>query len=275
MTPPSDRATHDDCALAWWRVGAGAPVLFVQGVGVPGAGWRPQTDELAERHACVWFDNRGVGLSVPAGREITVERMAHDALAVMDAASLASAHVVGHSLGGLVAQQMALLARPRVRSLSLLCTFPGGPFVAPLTARMAWWGLRTRVGTRAMRRYGFLRLVLPPTLTPDAALVAHVSELFGHDLADQPPVAAAQLRALRATDLTARLPALAGLPTLVVTAVHDPIAPPSAGRALARVLPGARYVEVPDASHGLPISHAAQTNRLLIDHLDAVDRARA
>lgn len=272
MTPPSGRATHDDCALAWWRAGAGVPVLFVQGVGVPGGGWRPQTDDLAAHHACVWFDNRGAGLSVPAGQDITVERMAHDALAVMDAAGLASAHVVGHSLGGLVAQQMALLARPRVRSLSLLCTFPGGPFVAPLTARMAWWGLRTRVGTRAMRRQGFLRLVLPPTLQPDAALVAHVSELFGHDLADQPPVAAEQLRALRAVDLTPRLPTLAGLPTLVVTAAHDPIAPPSAGRALAGALPGARYVEVPDASHGLPITHAAQTNRLLIEHVERAER---
>lgn len=275
MTPPAGRATVDACALAWWRAGSGVPVLFVQGVGVPGGGWRPQTDVLASDHDCVWFDNRGAGLSVPAGRAITVERMAHDALAVMDAAGLASTHVVGHSLGGLVAQQMALLARPRIRSLSLLCTFPGGPFIAPVTARMAWLGLRSRVGTRAMRRAGFLRLVLPPALAPDAALVAHVSELFGHDLADQPPVAAEQLRALRAADLTARLPALAGLPTLVVSAVHDPIAPPSAGRALARALPGARYVEVPDASHGLPITHAALTSRLLIDHLDTVERSRA
>lgn len=272
MTPPSGRATHDDCALAWWRAGTGVPVLLVQGVGVPGGGWRPQTDQLAGRYACVWFDNRGAGLSAPPGREITVERMAHDALTVMDAAGLASAHVIGHSLGGLVAQQMALLARPRVRSLSLLCTFSGGRFVAPLTARMAWLGLRTRVGTRAMRQRGFLRLVLPPALTPDAALVAHVSALFGHDLADQPPVAAEQLRALRGADLTARLPALAGLPTLVVTAVHDPIAPPSAGRALASALPGARYVEVPEASHGLPITHAALTNRLLVEHIEAAER---
>lgn len=269
MMPPSGRATQDGCALTWWRAGAGAPVLFVQGVGVPGGGWRPQTAALADRCDCLWFDNRGAGLSVPANRPITVEQMAGDALAVMDAAGWPSAHVVGHSLGGLVAQQMALADRSRVRSLSLLCTFPGGRFVAPLTARMAWLGMRTRVGTRRMRQRGFLRLVLPPAMAPDAAIVAEVSALFGHDLADQPPIAAEQLRALRAADLTSRLAALTTLPTLIVTAAHDPIAPPSAGRALADALPGARYVEVPDASHGLPITHAALTNRLLFEHIDA------
>ncbi|MFN7978599.1 MAG: alpha/beta fold hydrolase [Vicinamibacterales bacterium] len=272
MSVPTSRALVDDGSLAWWRAGRGIPVLFIQGVGAPGGGWRPQTDGLADRCDCVWFDNRGAGLSVPANRPISVEQMARDALAVMDAADWSTAHVVGHSLGGIVAQQVALETRGRVRSLSLLCTFPAGRFVAPLSARMAWLGMRTRVGTRRMRQRGFLRLVLPPAMTPDGAIAAEVSALFGHDLADQPPIAAEQLRALRAADLTSRLATLTGMPTLVVTATHDPIAPPSAGRALAEALPGARYVEVPDASHGLPITHAALTNRLLFEHIAAAER---
>jgi pimeloyl-ACP methyl ester carboxylesterase len=261
---------HRGCRIAYSVQGSGPAVLFIQGVGVQGAGWRPQTADLAAGHTCLSFDNRGMGRSQPVGAAVTVAQMADDARAVLDAERVAAAHVVGHSLGGPVALQLALDARDRVRSLALLCTFTGGRTAAPLTPRMVWLGLRARVGTRSMRRRGFLRLVLPPGATADPDELA---ELFGHDLADQPPVVAAQLRAMRAVDLTDRLAGLAGLPALVVTAAHDPIAPPRAGRALRDGLAGSRYVEVADASHGLPITHAAQVNRLLREHLTAVESA--
>ncbi len=261
---------HHGCRIAYSVVGDGPAILFIQGVGVQGAGWRPQTADLADGYTCLSFDNRGMGRSQPVGADITVAQMADDARAVLDAERIPAAHVVGHSLGGPVALRLALDARDRVRSLTLLCTFAGGRTAAPLTPRMVWLGLRARVGTRAMRRRGFLRLVLPPGRKADAGELA---ELFGHDLADQPPVVAAQLRAMRAADLTDRLGELAGLPTLVVSAAHDPIAPPRAGRVLRDGLAGARYVEVADASHGLPITHAAQVNRLLREHLSAVEPA--
>jgi pimeloyl-ACP methyl ester carboxylesterase len=194
--------------------------------------------------------------------------MADDALAVLNAERVPAAHVVGHSLGGLVALQLALSARDRVRSLSLLCTFTGSRTAAPLSLRLAWLRLRSRVGTRSMRRRGFMRLVLPPGATGNAEELA---ELFGHDLADQPPVVDAQLRAMRAIDLSDRLGELAGLPALVVTAAHDPIAPPSAGAALTSGLTAARYVEVADASHGLPITHAGFVNSVLRKHVAAVE----
>jgi pimeloyl-ACP methyl ester carboxylesterase len=68
-----------------------------------------------------------------------------------------------------------------------------------------------------------------------------------------------------------RLGELAGLPTLVVSAAYDPIAPPSAGRALRDGISGARYVEVSDSSHGLPITHADTVNQLLEEHFSDVD----
>lgn len=262
------------CRLAFDVRGSGTPVLLVQGVGVQGDGWRPQTDALAERYTCITFDNRGLGRSQPVGAPVTVAQMAEDARAVLDAERVASAHVVGHSLGGLVAVQLALLAPERVRSLALLCTFARGHDAAPLDARMMLLGLRTRVGTRRMRRRGFLGLVLPPHALAAAdvdAEAARIAELFGHDLADQPPIVTQQLRALRAADASARLAELAGIPTLVVSAAHDPIAPPRAGRALAAGIPGARYVEFDDASHGLPITHADRVNALLLEHIAAAD----
>jgi pimeloyl-ACP methyl ester carboxylesterase len=262
---------HRGCPLHCTVEGQGPAVLFIQGVGVHGDGWRPQVESLAAHYTCVTFDNRGVGRSVPAAAPLTVPQMADDARAVLDALGVESAHVIGHSLGGLVALQLALDARPRVRSLSLLCTFASGRAAAPLTPRMIWLGLRSRVGTRNMRRRGFLAIIMPPgdPADPDAS-AAQLAPLFGHDLGDQLPIVDAQLKAMRSTDLAARLPALAGVPAMVISAAHDPIAPPSVGRLMAAAIHGARYLEAADASHGLPITHAGWVNSVLAGHLASV-----
>jgi pimeloyl-ACP methyl ester carboxylesterase len=245
------------------------PVLLIQGVGVHGDGWTPQTDALASKFRCVTFDNRGMGRSVPAGGVITVEQMAEDALAVLDAEKIESVHVVGHSLGGLVALRVALEARARVKSLALMCTFADGKTAAPLTLRMMWLGMRTRVGTRRMRRHGFLRLVTPAAALVGAdldAMAEKLKPLFGHDLGDHPPVESAQLLAMRKYSAAPRLGELAGLPTLVLSGAHDPISPPKVSEALANGIPGSRHVAFADASHGLPIQHADRVNALLLEH---------
>jgi pimeloyl-ACP methyl ester carboxylesterase len=263
---------HNSCALHYRRRGASGPVvLFIQGVGVHGDGWLPQTTALSDAFRCLTFDNRGMGRSQPAGAPITVAQMAEDALAVLDAAGASTAHVVGHSLGGLVALHVAARSPARVRSLSLLCTFPSGREAAPLSWPLLWHGTRSRVGTRTARATAFLQLVLPPGTISSADTMARYATLFGHDLADQPPVASAQLRALRQARTPVDATALAPIPTLVVSARHDPIAPPRAGRAIVRHLPHARYEEVADASHALPISHADTVNTLLRTHWRAVD----
>src|SRR5262245_4624151 len=99
---------HHGCGLAYELRGGGPPVLFVQGVGVHGAGWTPQVDALAERFRCLTFDNRGMGRSLPVPATLSVEQMADDARAILDAERWDRAHVVGHSLGGLVALCLAL-----------------------------------------------------------------------------------------------------------------------------------------------------------------------
>jgi len=268
-----DKISHNHCGLAYELHGEGTPVLFIQGVGVPGGGWRPQVEALPSHFACLSFDNRGLGASAPPDGRVTVESMADDALAVMDAVNWESAHLVGHSLGGLVSLQLALTARRRVRSLSLLCTFPSGKAAAPLTPRMAWLGMRSRVGTRRMRRSGFLRLITPPGTPHSRETIDQMTSLFGRDLADQPPIIGGQLRALRAADLSDRLSSLSDLPALVVSATHDPIAPPTAGQSLATALASARYVEIQKASHALPITHAEIVNRLLKEHIQAIEIA--
>ncbi len=264
------------CRFNYDVVGTGAPTVFIQGTGVHGAGWVPQTAVLADEFACLSFDHRGMGASQPTGARVTIAQLAQDTLALMDVQGWASAHVVGHSLGGLIALEVALTARARVRSLALLCTFARGRDATRLTPAMLWTGLRTRIGTRAQRRLAFLELVLPSGAhaAPNAAAIAtDLAPLFGHDLADQPPIVMAQLRAMTAYDATPRLATLAGVPALVVSAQQDRIAPPALGRALASGLPGAEYHELAGAAHGMPISRAAEVNGLLRTHIRRVEAA--
>lgn len=258
-----------DARIHYELTGAGEPVVFIQGIGVAGSGWAQQTQALAQEYACVSFDNRGLGKSECAAGPLTIEQMAADTLRLMDALGFAGAHVVGHSMGGIIAQELALAAPERVRSLALLCTFSTGAEGARLTPQTLWMGLRTRIGTRAMRRRAFLEMVFPRDYLAgrDAVqLAAELAPLMGRDLADQPPVLMRQLQALGRYDASARLAVLGSMPVLVVSAEHDPIARPEYGQRLARAIPCAEYVELPGASHAVILQEPAVVNDLLRRH---------
>ncbi len=266
--------TTDGCKLAWWTRGQGPAILFIQGCGVQGSGWLPQVEALSKKYTCIWFDNRGMGNSQPLGVKLTVHRMAQDALAILQASGHTQAHVVGHSLGGLIAQRLAIIQPSSVKSLALLCTFLGGQTGRADDHANDHAGLGTVIGTKRMRRMAFLRLVTQPgTNINQDELAERLGQLFGHDLAEQPPIVKAQLAAMRAEDVTLELRELGELPTLIINARHDPIAPPSCGKAIATAMSHSRYVEVADASHALPITHAEWVNELLENHfLDASQR---
>jgi pimeloyl-ACP methyl ester carboxylesterase len=134
--------------LSYARAGDGPVVLFVQGVGIVGEGWRPQIDALKSDFTCLSFDNRGIGSSVILGpHALSVESMADDAMAILDCERIDRFHLVGHSLGGVIAQEIALRAASRVRSLSLLCTFARGKQGARLTWDILVAGLKSKIGT--------------------------------------------------------------------------------------------------------------------------------
>jgi len=257
--------------IAFDRAGTGPAVLLIQGVGVIGRGWQPQVEGLAREYTLFTFDNRGIGQSTMDATALSIEAMAQDALAVMDAGRVDRFHLVGHSMGGVIAQEVALRAPTRVRSLCLMNTVVRGRDASGLTLPMIVTGLRTRIGTRAMRRRAFLDLVMPAdalAAVDRAALCDRLADLFGHDLADQPSIVMPQIRAMARYDARDRLSRLAAIPTLVMSAAHDRIAAPASGRALAAAIPGARYVEYPDAGHGLPIQHADRINAALREHFE-------
>jgi aminoacrylate hydrolase len=263
--------------LQYLRTGHGPPVLLIQGVGAVGEAWRPQIDGLADRFALISVDNRGIGGSQIRDGRLTIDDMAADALAIMNAEGIDRFHVAGHSMGGVIAQAVALAAPERVKSLAFLCTVARGQDGARMSFSMLATAIRMRVGTRPMRRSAFLELIMPARYLASidrAALAAQLHPLFGHDLADQPPIIMKQLRAMAAYDASRRLSQLAHIPTLVVAATEDRIARPEYGRAIAAAIPGAKYVEIPDAGHGLPIHRPDAINALLAEHMLASSAAK-
>lgn len=267
-----------DATIHYIREGTGTPLVLVQGAGVIGEGWRPQIDALRASHAIVALDNRGIGGSTYRASALTIEDMAADVLAIADAEGFDRFHLAGHSIGGLIAQEIALRARPRMLGLALLCTFERGGQASRLTPAIIWKGLRTRIGTRAMRRQAFMELVMPGGYLAGVdreALASQLATLFGHDLADQPAIVMKQLGAASRFDASGRLQDLAGVPTLVLSARHDAIALPEYGRALAARIPGARYVEIADGGHAVTIQCAREVNALLAEHLGRTGRPSA
>lgn len=266
---------HRGCGLSGFVEGQGAPVVLIQGAGVGANGWRPQLSALTPRYQCLCFDNRAFGRSVPSSEPLSLELMAEDVLALMDARGWRSAHLVGHSMGGLIAQYVARRAPERVRSLALLCTFADGKAPSRLTPWLVRVGLRTKLGTRRMRRRAFLEMVLTHEEIGSGgaeALARELGSLFERDLAESPPIAMQQVRAMARADARPFLSRLAGIPTLVASAEHDRIATPASGRELAQGLPGARYVELSGTAHAMTIVRAAEVNALLLEHLGSAER---
>lgn len=246
--------------------GSGEPVVLIHGVGVMGKAWEPQVKGWGGKYLTLQMDNRGIGNSQPSTGTLSIEGMAKDVCALMDQVAWKSAHLVGHSMGGLIAQQVALESPNRVRSLSLLCTFSEGPEAARLTPWVLWMTLRTRIGSKAMRRRAFLEMLLSKAdlaASDKPMLVETFAKLLGRDLADQPAVLMRQLMAMGRHRIFSRLAELGGIPTLVISGSEDKIALPKYGERLARAIPGAEFENWPAASHGLTIYKEQAINERL------------
>lgn len=125
------RLTPTTVAIAWEETGEGAPLLLIHGVGYGRWGWEPLVPLLAGRFRVISFDNRGIGESDKPAGPYTAAEMAEDAVAVLDHAGVKRAHVAGTSLGGMIAQELAIAHPQRIHRLVLLSTTPGGAGAHP------------------------------------------------------------------------------------------------------------------------------------------------
>jgi 3-oxoadipate enol-lactonase len=237
--------------LHWERAGSGPPVLLITGLGLSGGAWWRTVPVLARDLGVITFDNRGVGRSKAVLHAYTTEEMAEDARAVLDAAGVARAHVYGISLGGMVAQQLALRHPERVWSLVLGATHAGGPHVVPpdrdviafLRHRLvmrhedgAWGSVPFNYSDRARREH-------PERIAEDIAQrLSHPFPLQAYR---------AQIWAAALHDCYDRLDRIKA-PTLVVHGREDRMIPAENGRRVADRIPHARLLELDRIGHLYP-----------------------
>jgi pimeloyl-ACP methyl ester carboxylesterase len=256
-------------SLFYERRGTGAPLLLIQGMSGTQASWgEPFLRALEPLFDLVAYDHRGIGRSAPWRTPFTIVDLAQDARALLDHLGWERAHVLGISMGGMVAQELALEHPERIRTLALGCTYCGGeqaalagPEVLAMF-RQAWGGGAAGPGGT------------PPTPPPGGegllgTLAAHLSSgtLARMALAVPAPLGAIllQLQAVGGHDTSARLPGLR-VPTLVLHGTRDPVLPAANGELIARLVPDARLELLDGAGHLFWLEQPGRTVELLREH---------
>jgi pimeloyl-ACP methyl ester carboxylesterase len=229
--------------IVWSSSGDGPPLLLVQGLGYGGWGWDPVVPGLAERFRVLVFDNRGSGDSDKPAGPYTAAQMAGDALQVLDEAGVERAHVVGASLGGMIAQELAVAAPGRVDRLVLCSTTPGGPDAFPLPEQT----VRLFAEAAALDPQVALRRFVENALAPGADGVA--DELFARRLAAPPDPVGWQGQAAAGTTFAGVDLARVEAPTLVLHGTADNVVDHRNAALLASRIAGAQVELVAGGGH--------------------------
>ena len=252
------------------RIGR-TPVLMIQGLGASKNAWNLQRIAMATRFRIISFDNRGAGRSDKPTEPFTLEQMADDAIAVLDAAGIETAHIVGASMGGVISQIVAVKYPQRVRSLTLVCTacrnHPWRQELLQSWAKTAEEKGMIEVGKEAaqwvMSPRSFRRLV--PAFTwmgPLAALRPRHSFV-------------SQIHAILDTreDLVDQLSTITA-PTMVIVGNQDILTPRGDSEEIAERIPNSELVVISGAAHGLMMEHSSTFNKILIEFLQRTELAR-
>jgi 3-oxoadipate enol-lactonase len=259
--------TVGDRLIAYEEYGAGDPVVWLQGTGESKHGWVGQISELSDGYRCVATDHRDVGESTYVSDPYTPAHLAADTAAVMDAIGVGPAHVVGYSLGGATAQELALARPDLVRSLVLLSTWASSD---------EWFKAEMRNWQSIRRQHlddeaGFLDALGPWLWSPATyAMPGFVEGLHAAMMSEEPRQRPdgwiRQCDADIAHDAAARLDAV-GVPALVIVGEDDICTPPRYARELCALLPSAELVQIPDAGHGAIGEKIAEVNAAIAGFL--------
>jgi len=258
-------------AIAYDVRGQGPPLVLLQGLGVGRWGWEPVVDRLARQFRVITIDNRGIGASDAPLGSYSTRMMAADVVAVLDDAGVASASVVGTSLGGMVAQELALTHPERVERLVLVATIPGGRLTAPMPLKTAYL------------------LTWAPLMRSEQRLRGFVEHNLGPETLRRRPKVARRLMALKRahpqSEQAWRAQATAGVlfdplgrqrriaqPTLILQGTADQVVNPGNAELLAGLIPGARLGYVEGAGHLVYWDEPRRFARMVAGFL--TDRAR-
>jgi pimeloyl-ACP methyl ester carboxylesterase len=252
--------------LNYERAGAGEPLLLIQGMSANHLAWgRPFSSLLEQSFEVIAFDNRGIGLSTPVGEAFSIAEMAADTAALLDALELKSAHVLGISMGGMIAQELALAHPERLRSLTLGCTYCGGPG-SQLMDPADFQGLVGAMasGDRELVHRAMYELNLSPDFRAEENRFAEFTAMADALPAPRETIGF-QVQAIAAHDTSARLPQIE-TPTLVVHGTVDRVLGYPNGPLVASLIPGTRLETFEDVGHMFWWEQPERSAELIREH---------
>ncbi len=264
--------------IYWEESGSGDPLLLIMGLAADSIAWMMQREAFASHYRTIVFDNRGVGRSSKPAGPYSIAQMADDAAALLDGIGIARAHVVGVSMGGMIAQELALRNPQKVRSVVLGCHY-GQPdaavsaqFAESLQAFGATHGTdgQIQVDMTKLDPMAFIQRLLPLTFTPQFIMteLPKLMQMFGGALQygfDMNAILA-QVAATQAHDAVDRLKNIK-VPTLIYAGDADMLIPASNSDVLAEHIPSAKLVKLPGGSHGFNFETPDAFNREVLDFL--------
>jgi 3-oxoadipate enol-lactonase len=258
-----------DIELNYERSGAGPPLLLLMGMSGTALSWgEPFLQELRRAFDVIAYDHRGVGESTPLEGPITIREMAHDAAGLLDTLEIDTAHILGISMGGMVAQELALAQPARIQTLTIGCSYCGGPGSLRISD-----GVWERV--RAARATGDRELAVRTSweinvsadfATDTEAFKRYVANAMRRSVAVE--VIERQATAIAEHDTSTRLGEIA-LPTLVMHGTDDQLLPVVNGHMIAGLIPDARREIFDGVGHLFFWERPQRVAELLVAHASA------
>lgn len=274
-------AKIDSIELYYEEHGSGDPLLLIMGLAADSMAWLFQVPELSKHYRTITFDNRGVGRSAKPPGPYTISQMADDTAALLDVLDIARTHVVGVSMGGMIAQELALRHPQRVRGLVLACTYPEPDAdierqrqfsVEQLGGQVSASG-DIHIDLKALDPMAFFQQLLPLAFNQEfiEKELPKILPLFTSALQYGFSMEAilGQVAAVMSHKATDRLHQITS-PTLVITGDADRLVPPANSDVLAKHIPNATLVKVPGGSHGFNFETPEIFNREVLSFLSTV-----
>jgi pimeloyl-ACP methyl ester carboxylesterase len=251
--------------------GEGPALIMIMGLGCPGALWRYQVPELSRHFRVITFDNRGIGRSTKPPGPYSTDIMADDTAELMHHLGIERAHVLGMSMGGAIAQKVAIRHPELVDHLILSCTWCGtNRFGQELLG--AWRAVAERAGMDTLTQLNLAQYLTPACYVNKPQLVSELSELLGATA--QPVVSyVAQNLACQTHEACERLASIRAK-TLILVGSRDGQTTVGAAKEMAGLIPGSRLVALKGLGHGLMWEDPERYNQTVLDFLLPATTAR-
>lgn len=250
-----------------WGRSDGPPVLMIQGLGTDSRGWAVQRLPFGRRFRCLAIDNRGTGKSARPDGPYDLEQMARDAVAVLDHAGIDRAHIVGASMGGVIAQILGVREPDRVRSLTLACT---------ACQHHAWrrelleeWRDAVAAGGMSALSDDALRWLIGPRLRKRVGVWLNLLARIVLQSPPEPFIAQVDGILAMSDDMRFELEGVQA-PTLVITGSQDSLTPVGDAEEIHELIPHSELVVLGGAAHGLMVEAPNAFNDAVIGFIERV-----